>query len=274
MVWTPDTRKDYARRTSGYASSVTDEEWRKLEPHLPPPGKRGRPRKTSLRDVIDAIFYLLQSGCQWDMLPKDFPPWQTVNGYFSLWRKDGTWARLHDALYRQCRALEGREESPTLAIIDAQSAKTGPDARGDVGFDAGKNVKGRKRHIVVDILGLVLSACVHSAGIQDRDGAALALDKITARFPFIEKVVADGAYAGPIAQSNSPRPIEIVKRSDTAKGFVVLPKRWIVERTFAWLGINRRLTKDFERHAKTALTFIQTAMIKLMSRRLARYVDF
>lgn len=172
------------------------------------------------------------------------------------------------------RDLEGREASPTLAIIDAQSAKTGPDARGDIGFDAGKNVKGRKRHIAVDILGMVLKADVHSAGIQDRDGAALALDKITARFPFIEKVVADGAYAGPIAQAGSPRPIEIVKRSDTAKGFLVLPKRWIVERTFAWLGINRRLSKDFERYAKTALTFIYTAMIKLMSRRLARYVEF
>jgi transposase len=159
-------------------------------------------------------------------------------------------------------------------MIDAQSAKTGPDAQGDTGFDGGKNVKGRKRHIAVDILGLVLNADVHSAAIQDRDGAAFVLNGITQRFPFIEKVMADGAYAGPIAQSNSPRPIEIVKRSDHAKGFIVLPKRWIVERTFAWLGINRRLAKDFERHAKTALAFIHTAMIKLMSRRLARYADF
>jgi transposase len=274
MVWTPDTRKEYARRTSGDASSVTDEEWKKLEPLMPQPNRRGRPRKTDFRTVIDAIFYLLQSGCQWDMLPKDFPPWQTVYGYFRLWIRTGFWERIHDALYRQCRELEGREASPTLAIIDAQSTKTGPDARGDVGFDAGKNVKGRKRHIVVDILGLVLSACVHSAGIQDRDGAAQALDRITARFPFIEKVLGDGSYAGPIAQSNSPRPVEIVKRSGTAKGFVLLPKRWIVERTFAWLGINRRLAKDFEKHAETALAFILTAMIKLMSRRLARYVDF
>jgi transposase len=274
MVWTPDTRPDYARRTDGYASSVTDGEWEILEPLMPPRKKRGRPRRTALRAVIDAIFYLLQSGCQWDMLPKGFPPWQTVYGYFSFWRQDGTWAHIHDALYRQCRDLEGREESPSAAIIDAQSTKTGPDARGDVGFDAGKNVKGRKRHIVVDTLGLLLSAAVHSAGIQDRDGAALALDKITARFPFIEKFFADGSYAGPIAQSNSPRPFEIVKRSDTAKGFEVLPKRWIVERTFAWLGINRRLAKDFERYAQTTLAFMQTAMIKLMSRRLARYVDF
>lgn len=274
MAWTPDTRKQYARDRQGYASDMTDAEWGKIELLLPPPAGTGRPRTTCLRSAVNAIFYLLQSGCQWDMLPKDFPPWQTVYRYFRDWRNNGTWERIHDALYRSVRDLEGREESPTLAIIDAQSTKTGPDARGDVGFDGGKNVKGRKRHIAVDILGMVLKAYVHSAGIQDRDGAALVLDQITSRFPFIEKVIADGAYAGPIAQSNSPRPIEIVKRSDTAKGFVVLPKRWIVERTFAWLGINRRLSKDFERFAETALAFIHTAMIKLMSRRLARYVEF
>jgi transposase len=274
MVWTPDTRKEYARRTSGYASDTTDEEWQKLEPFMPPRNKRGRPRTTNLREVIDAIFYLLQSGCQWDMLPKNFPAWQTVYRYFQTWIRTGLWERIHDALYRAVRDLEGREESPTLAIIDAQSTKTGPDARGDVGFDAGKNVKGRKRHIVVDILGMILKADVHSAGIQDRDGTSRALEKITARFPFIEKILGDGGYAGPIAQSNSPRPVEIVKRSDAKKGFVVLPKRWIVERTFAWLGINRRLSKDFEKHAKTSLAFIYTAMIKLMSRRIARHVDF
>lgn len=273
MAWTPFTRKEYARDRKGYASDMTDAEWKRIKLHLPPPAGTGRPRTTCLRAVVNAIFYLLQSGCQWDMLPKDFPPWQTVYRYFRDWKSDGTWSRIHDSLYRAVRNLEGREESPTLAIIDAQSTKTGPDAKGDVGFDAGKNVKGRKRHIVVDTLGMILKADVHSAGIQDRDGAALALDKITMRFPFIEKVVADGAYAGPVAQSNSPRPVEIVKRSDRAKGFTVLPKRWIVERTFAWLGINRRLAKDFERHAKTALTFIYTAMIKLMSRRLARYMS-
>ncbi len=274
MVWTPDTRPHYARRTPGYASSVTDDEWQKLAPLMPPPHKRGRPRTTSLRAVVDAIFYLLQSGCQWDMLPRDFPPWQTVYGYFRAWMANGLWEGLHDALYRAVRDLEGREESPTLAIIDAQSTKTDPDARGNAGLDAGKNVKGRKRHIVVDSLGMILKADVHSAGIQDRDGAARALYKITGSFPFIEKVVADGAYTGPKAQANSPRPVEIVKRCDQARGFVVLPKRRIVERTFAWLGINRRLTKDFERFAKTALAFIYIAMIKHMSRRLARYVQF
>lgn len=187
MVWTPITRKEYARNRKGYASDMTEAEWEKIGPYLPPPSKTGRPRTTCLRAVMNGIFYLLQSGCQWDMLPKDFPPWQTVYRYFRSWIRNGTWDRLHDALYCAVRDLEGREASPTLAIIDAQSTKTGPDARGDVGFDAGKNVKGRKRHIVVDILGMVLKAEVHSAGIQDRDGAALVLDRMTARFPFILK---------------------------------------------------------------------------------------
>ncbi|MCB9980183.1 MAG: IS5 family transposase [Rhodospirillales bacterium] len=268
MAWTPFTRKEYARNRKGYASDMTDAEWKKIEPYMPLPAKRAVREQPAFDATVNAVFYLLQSGCQWDMLPKDFPPWQTVYRYFRDWMRDGTWDRIHDALYCAMRDLEGRDVSP-LAIIDAQSTKTGPDARGDIGFDAGKNVKGRKRHIVVDILGMVLKAEVHSAGIQDRDGAALVLNKITMRFPFIEKVLGDGGYAGPVAQSHSPRAIEIVKRSDHAKGFVILPKRWIVERTFAWLGINRRLSKDFERHAKTALTFIYAAMIKLMSRRLA-----
>lgn len=274
MVWTPDTRRDYARDRKAYASDMTDAEWARIAPHLPLPAIRGRPRTTCLRAVVNGVFYLLQSGCQWDMLPKSFPPWQTVYRYFHRWQDDGTWRRIHDALYRAIRHLEGRETSPTLAMIDAQSTKTGAQARGDVGFDAGKKVKGRKRYIVVDTLGMILNADVHSAGIQDRDGAALVFSGLTSRFPFIEKFIADGAYAGPIAQAGSPRPLEIVKRSDMAHGFKVLPKRWIVERTFAWLGINRRLSKDFERYAETALCLIYTAMIKLMSRRLARYVEF
>lgn len=274
MVWTPDTRKDYARRATGYASSITDREWEKLTYFMPARKHRGRPRTTDLRATMDAIFYLLQSGCQWDMIPKEFPPWQTVYRYFKAWMQDGTWTRIHDTLYRQCRELEGRKVSPSAAIIDAQSSKTGPDARGDVGYDAGKKVKGRKRHIVVDTLGLLLRVAVHSAGIQDRDGAALALERLTARFPFVEKIFADGGYRGPVAQANSPRPLEIIMRSDKTDGFIVLPKRWVVERTFAWLGINRRLTKDVERYAQTVVAFIQAAMIKLMSRRLARYAEF
>jgi len=237
---------------------------------MPGQPAKGRKRRTDLRSVVDAVFYLLQSGCQWGLLPKDFPPIRTVHHYFKRFCGDGTWSRIHDALYRQTRDLEGREENPSYAIIDSQSVKTGPEARGDTGFDAGKKIKGRKRHILVDTLGMILKAEVHSAGIQDRDGAALVFDKLTARFPFIEKICGDGGYQGPIVQNASPRPMEIIKRNH--KGFVILPKRWIVERTFAWLGINRRLSKDVERFAQASLAFIQTAMIKFMARRLARYL--
>jgi transposase len=270
MVWTPFTRADHDRSSQRYASDMTDREWSFIAPFMPPQPTRGRKRKTDLRSVVAAIFYVLQSGCQWSLLPKDFPPKSTVHYYFKRFHDDGTWPRIHDALYHQIRDMEGREESPSYAIIDSQSVKTGPEARGDTGFDAGKKIKGRKRHILVDTLGMILKTEVHAAGIQDRDGAALVFDKLTTRFPFIEKICGDGGYQGPIVQHASPRPMEIVKRNQ--KGFEVLPKRWIVERTFAWLGINRRMSKDFERFSKTSLAFIQTAMIKLMTRRLARFL--
>jgi transposase len=249
MAWTPATRLDYERATGRYASDVTHREWALIAPLLPPPKRRGRPRTTDLREVLNAIFYLLTTGCQWSMLPRDFPPRATVHRYFGAWQKDETWARIHDALYIECRDLEGREEQPSAAIIDSQSVKTGPNACDAVGYDAGKKIKGRKRHILTDTLGLLLTADVHSAGIQDRDGAARLFDRLSARFPFLELIIGDGGYAGPRVRKAAPRPVEIVKRSDHAKGFQVLPKRWIVERTFAWLTINRRLAKDVERYA-------------------------
>ena len=269
MVWSPFTRSDHDRSGLRYASDTTEEEWCLIEPLMPAQPSRGRRRRTELRAVIDAIFYLLQSGCQWGLLPKDFPPKSTVHFYFKRFAADGTWSRIHDVLYVKVRDLEGREASPSYAIIDSQSVKTTAEARGDLGFDAAKLVKGRKRHILVDTLGLILKAEVHGAGIQDRDGAALVFDRLTRRFPFIEKICGDSAYQGPRVEAASPRPIDIIKRNQS--GFEVLPKRWIVERTFAWLGINRRLSKDFERFNETSLAFIQTAMIKLMTRRLARY---
>lgn len=269
MVWTPFTRADHARKGLRYSSDTTQSEWFLIAAFMPPQPPIGRRRQTCLRSVVDAIFYLLQSGCQWALLPKDFPPKSTVHHYFKRFENDGTWSRIHDALYRRTRELEGREENPSYAIIDSQSAKTGPDARDCTGYDAGKKIKGRKRHIIVDTLGMVLKCEVHSAGIQDRDGAALVFDKLTARFPFIETICGDGGYRGRRVRNASPRPVEIIKRNQA--GFEVLPKRWVVERTFAWLGINRRLAKDFERYAATAKAFIQTAMIKLMVRRLARH---
>ena len=174
----------------------------------------------------------------------------------------------------RCRAKlaiwKAGKKTPLTPLSTASRSKPGRKRVGDTGFDAGKKIKGRKRHILVDTLGMILKAEVHSAGIQDRDGAALVFDKLTARFPFIEKICGDGGYQGPIVQNASPRPMEIIKRNH--KGFVILPKRWIVERTFAWLGINCRLSKDVERFAQTSLAFIQTAMIQLMARRLARYL--
>ena len=272
MAWTAATRGDYVRTDDTYASDLTDRDWALVAPHLPAPRPGGRPRSTCLRQVMNAVFYVLQTGCQWRMLPRDFPPRSTVYGYFRAWIAAGVWAHVHDVLYRRSRELEGREESPTVAIIDSQSVKTGPEAREMVGYDAGKRVKGRKRHLVTDTLGLVLRIEVHSAGVQDRDGAALVLDRITRRFPFLERFCADGGYQGPRVAEAAPRPVEIIKRSDA--GFVVLPKRWVIERTFAWACINRRLARDVERCADTVKALFQIAMIKLMSRRLARYQDF
>ena len=272
MAWTAATRGDYVRDGSAYASDVTDREWALIEPQLPAPRPGGRPRSTCLRRVVNAIFYLLQTGCQWRMLPRDFPPRSTVYRYFRDWMESGVWSRLHDVLYRRWRDLEGREESPSAAIIDSQSAKTGGCAREMVGFDAGKKVKGRKRHLMTDMLGLMMRVEVHSAGVQDRDGAALLFDRIANRFPFVERFFADAGYQGPRVANAASRPVEIVRRSDP--GFVVQAKRWIVERTFAWITINRRLAKDFERFVSTVQTLIQIAMIKLMSRRIARYHHF
>lgn len=201
------------------------------------------------------------------MLARDFPPRSTVYGCFRRWWDDGIWARLHDVMYRQCRDLEGREDSPTAAIVDGQSVKTGPDARFTVGFDAGKKIKDRKRHLMTELLGLMMRAHVHSAGIQDRNGVAALFERITARFPFIERFFANAGYQAPRVAGTAPRTVETVRRQDA--GFVVQAKRWIVARTFVWTIVNRRLSKDFERFTDTAQTRIHLSMIKLLSRCIA-----
>jgi transposase len=216
MAWTAATRGDYVRPSGSYASDVTDREWSLIAPLLPAARSGGRPRSTCLRGVINGIFYLLRTGCQWRMLPRDFPPRSTVYGYFRAWIAVGVWAHVHDVLYRRTRELEGHQESPTAAIIDSQSVKTGPEARDAVGYDAGKRVKGRKRHLVTDTLGLLLRIEVHSASVQDRDGAALVLDRITRRFPFLDRFFADASYQGPRVAEAAPRPIEIIRRSEAA----------------------------------------------------------
>ena len=261
----------------GYDTSLTDGEWAVIEPLLPvrDPRRGGRPLKYDRRLILDTILYVLRTGCAWRHVPHDLAPWDAAYRWFAAWTADGTWRRVHDVLRDRVRERDGRDRQPTAAVLDSQSAK-GAEGGEAIGFDAGKRVRGRKRHLLVDTGGLLLHRVVHSAGVQDRAGARQVLTGIGALFPLLGLVWVDGGYANRVdaglidwAARTQKLELVVVPRNADVRGFQVLPRRWVVERTFGWLTRCRRLARDYERKTAHAEAMIDVAMIRLMAARLA-----
>jgi transposase len=269
--------RDRARR---YPSDLTDQQWELLEPEARAmmtelrKSPAGAPMSHDLRAMLDAIGYVTRYGIEWRALPADFPPWPAVYAFFERWSERGLPQRLADRLRGRIRAACGRAELPTAAVIDAQTVR-GADtvAAASAGYDAGKKTKGRKRNIATDCLGLLLMVTVTAASVQDRDGAHRLLALLRERFSTITLVWADGGYAGRLvtwAAAVLRLTVSIVKRSDKTVGFVVLPRRWVVERTFGWLTRHRRLVRDYERRPEHHEAMVWWATVAIMTRRLAR----
>jgi putative transposase len=261
-----------AMKIAKYDTDLTDAQWTYLKPMLPKAAKRGRPPKDRRR-ILDAVLYLVKCGCPWRYLPADFPNWKTVYHVFRQWIANDHWTVIHDALRTLVRRTHGKRSRPTAAILDSQSVKS--DGHGGcVGYDAGKKINGRKRHLLVDTLGLILGVAITPASTTERDGAQLLLKQSLGWLAWLRILWVDGGYSGPAfarwVKTIRPRlNVEVVKRSDDVKGFKVLPRRWVVERTFGWLMRQRRLVRDYETTESSAKAWIYIAMIRIQLRRLA-----